>query len=224
MLWKNITILLIIMAISICHATKAMQAKMDVQQMLDGLYSEISGYLIDIHDRDRVEQNGGNATYGEITFSGVQKLLAHLHLTEHDIFYDLGCGVGKMVMQVYLTSPVKKSVGIELSQERFASAERAKQLILEVETLEPGRTFEFIHGDILTANIHEATAIYLASTCFSDDFMQRITEKFITQTPASIRIVTLRELPANNAFVLSETLELPMTWSDHTPVYVYRRK
>jgi Histone methylation protein DOT1. len=42
-------------------------------------------------------------------FESAETLIKELNITDKDVFYDLGCGVGKLVMQVGLTTPVKKA-------------------------------------------------------------------------------------------------------------------
>lgn len=227
MIGKNIVIISIVLVTGTIPAlfyAQPKQKKGDLQKLLDTLYGQISGYLIDTSDREMIEKNGGNATYGEITFSGVKTLIKELHLTAADVFYDLGCGVGKMVVQVYLDSPVKKAIGIELSSKRHSDAQRVKDLLLETEVLEAGRVLDFHHADILNVNLSDATVLYLASTCFSDEFMRKLTNKFAKEIPKTIRIITLRPLPDNDTFILVKTYDLPMTWSEHSAAYLYKRK
>lgn len=49
-------------------------------------------------------------------------MIKELSLSAKDVFVDLGCGVGQMVMQVATGSPVRESVGIELAKPQSAFA------------------------------------------------------------------------------------------------------
>eukprot|EP00747_Dinoflagellata_sp_TGD_P211741 gnl/TRDRNA2_/TRDRNA2_84931_c0_seq3.p1 gnl/TRDRNA2_/TRDRNA2_84931_c0~~gnl/TRDRNA2_/TRDRNA2_84931_c0_seq3.p1 ORF type:complete len:412 (-),score=68.51 gnl/TRDRNA2_/TRDRNA2_84931_c0_seq3:222-1457(-) len=80
---------------------------------------------------------GGPSTYGEISPLGVRQIGRAFHLdtlnisAERAVFMDLGCGVGKMVVQAYLEWPqVVQAVGIELSPTRLRIAKSAKERLL----------------------------------------------------------------------------------------------
>src|SRR5579872_3396539 len=73
-----------------------------------------------------------NPLYGEIKRSGLITLLSQLEEkdTKIDSFTDLGCGIGKIIILVFLFYPDIRNInGIELCQERF---EKAKKVILEL--------------------------------------------------------------------------------------------
>ena len=77
---------------------------------------------------DSTDQNidPGNLQYGEITYQGMQPLYSALDLGQGDVFYDLGCGVGKLVLYVALRGDASRSVGLEIGQRRFLLAEGAR--------------------------------------------------------------------------------------------------
>jgi hypothetical protein len=54
-------------------------------------------------------------------------LAFHNTMGEQDIFYDLGSGDGKIMLQVLLTTPVKAAKGIEFATGREENAQKAKQ-------------------------------------------------------------------------------------------------
>ena len=68
--------------------------------------------------------------YGEITKVGGDGIVNHFkeHFNEDTVFYDLGCGTGKLVAHIGLQYNVKKSCGIELSKERMTCAKLIKYL------------------------------------------------------------------------------------------------
>ena len=89
------------------------------EREINRLYLNVYGAVISDEEEESIKKMGGDPTYGEITFDSVTTLLNSLQPTKEDVLYDLGCGVGKMVIQVCLNSCVKKSVGIELSSKRY---------------------------------------------------------------------------------------------------------
>ncbi|HBR70611.1 TPA: hypothetical protein DIC20_03155 [Candidatus Dependentiae bacterium] len=191
------------------------------EALIENLYKENSGFIIPLEEDQLIRNAGGEPTYGEITYDGVHEILKRFKLNKKDCFYDLGCGIGKMVVQVYLTTPVKKSVGIELSKSRLETAHKAKKQLKEKKKIKKNRELIFEENDLLKTNIDDATAVYIASLCFSDDLMQKLSDKF-SKLQKGLKIASLRNLPnAKNCFELKETAHLPMTWSTNCPVYFY---
>jgi Histone methylation protein DOT1 len=91
------------------------------------MYQNVSGFNIVGSECTMIENNGGAPTYGEITYDAAHKLLTELNLNKEDVFYDFRSGVGKMVVQAYLTTPIKKSVDIELSPTRVKHEKASKK-------------------------------------------------------------------------------------------------
>lgn len=199
-------------------STRALFA--DSSALLTELYKDVNGFSIDTKETSLIEGVGGNATYGEITDEAVQKLIDELKLKRTDVFYDLGSGVGRMTVKMHLDSPVKKAVGIELSPSRFQSAVNIQKKLEEQGKKAKGRILAFKNDDILKANIDDATVIYTASTCFSDDFMKKLTDK-LAKLNKGLRVMTLRQLAPHDSFKLIKQYTLPMTWSRNVEVYVY---
>ena len=107
---------------------------------------------------DSTDQNidPGNLQYGEITYQGMQPLYSALELGQGDVFYDLGCGVGKLVLYVALRGDAARSVGLEVGQRRFLLAEGARcsldedcfnQCLLLLPTLLPNYRSRLPHAD-----------------------------------------------------------------------------
>ncbi len=203
-------------------ATLTVQCTQETKDLIHSLYTSISGFNIPNEESELFNKEDAASTYGEITYEGVDQLLRTLHVTDHDVFYDLGSGVGKMVIQVCLDTPIKKSVGIELSGTRHADAMNIAEQLKKKNYIKQNKMLRFECKNILNADISDATIVYLASTCFSDECMKKVTKKLAT-LKKGLRVITLRKLPDNEAFTLTATYNLPMTWSNQTPVYVYTK-
>eukprot|EP00392_Amoebophrya_sp_AT5.2_P004956 g4965.t1 len=74
-------------------------------------------------DRATMAAMGAAGAYGEIPFVSVTRILSRLakDITPNDVFYDLGCGVGKFCLQAFLTGNLSKVVGLELGPRRHAA-------------------------------------------------------------------------------------------------------
>ncbi len=191
-------------------------------------------------ERAGVTAGGGSPVYGEIKFESVLFLLNYLKLNQNDVFYDLGSGLGKFTYLVYLLTSVRKAIGIELSETRYnkASSVSSKisssydvifnfenQMRKNVDKLPlqkiKGKYFELVNGNFLQEDFSDATVIFTCSTCFPDECMASLTEKF-AQLQDGTRILTLRHLNEHKDVHPIRTIYLPMTWSQNTPVYIYQ--
>jgi SAM-dependent methyltransferase len=191
----------------------------EAKEALDKIYSGVSGFGIPDQEVKFIKKAGGAPTYGEIKFESAQQLLDYFKPTANDVFYDLGSGVGKFVLHAYLTTPVKKSCGIELSGTRY---ERSVQAFLAAKKMHlfDSRELIFLNRDIIESDIQDATIIFMCATCYSDVLMDKIAEKLIG-IGSTVRIATLREFKNQPRLKKIDTLKLPMTWSEGSPVYIY---
>ena len=206
-----------------------------LKRKIERLYQGITGFGINAQEEKSITQQGGAPTYGEITYESLKTLIDDLKLTDKDVFYDLGSGVGKVALQVFLGSPVKKSAGIELSPTRCNYAQQVKAKLQKPNLLDkakkklkdigvmskaPERKLEFCNQNIVDADLSDATVIFMCSTCFSDDLMKKLDEK-LSKLNKGLRILTLKKLPESSKLKLIKTYILPMTWSSGSSVYLY---
>jgi len=76
-------------------------------------------------DREYADKTGARLTYGEVLPDGVEKMLdaRHLDAERAKTLVDLGCGIGKLVIQAFLNYPSLQYVlGVELSPSRVRVA------------------------------------------------------------------------------------------------------
>jgi len=197
-------------------------SKQEAGEIINEICAEVNGYSICNEERAMIEEGGGNPTYGEITFDAVEELINEFkeHLTKKDVFFDLGSGTGKVCVQVALRTPAK-AIGIELSPTRYQAAQQIKQELLNKKILTDKNKLQFFEQNILDADLSNASVIFLCSTCFSEELMQKLSDK-IARLPKPVIVITLKELPnSDNKFKLLKRMTLPMTWSNNTSVYAY---
>lgn len=194
-------------------------ARESVSEYMQAKYQDVYGYGIPTSETQMIESAGSSPTYGEITYEGLSKLLSDLKLSKKDIFYDLGSGNGKVIIQTAYETPVKKAVGIELSPTRFKQANEVKTKLPK----DMANRVVFKEEDIVNSNISDATVIFMCSTCFPDSLMNTLAKKFLKLRPGTT-ILSLKRLPTNDLILLEKEYHLPMTWSENTSVYRYRVK
>ena len=190
-----------------------------VTAQLDKTYENLSG-IIPSAEAALIREQGGAPTYGEIAYPSMRALVKKLAIKDNDVFYDLGSGVGKFVAYVYLTTDIKKSVGIELSESRYQRSLQALQRLQVTRCIDKERVLDFVHRDITQADFQDATVIFMCATCFSNELLQQLTHRFVQLKPG-LRIVTLRKLPENPRLKLVAHEQLPTSWSKGSPIYYY---
>ncbi len=195
----------------------------ETKKLISKLYDDRAGYGIDASEQKIVTDHGSSPTYGEITPEGAALVASQLGVTKDDVFYDLGCGVGKFVLQMYLDTPAKKSIGIELAPSRVRYAQKVREKLVAQNGTLPQKEIHFKEQSMLDTPLDDATIIYISSTCFSTDFMKKIVDK-LAQLKPGLRLVTLTQLPENEHFERVKELTVPMTWSSNTTAYVHKLK
>lgn len=228
---------------------------------------------ISINDERRTRRltPPSQVVYGEITFEGVRVFMEHVlggceissftdgeptenvcsNVSSHSagnkhVFYDLGSGVGKMTLQVYLDYPqVNASIGVELSQERHRAAVTLHSHVLGDcdSACEPcqvnhastqccwqaqdGRCCKLRCEDILDTDFSDATIIWLANSFMSESFLEQLFDMMLHHAPRLQYIGVndpLSEWDINiPGFTLDAKLTIPMSWDDQWTAYVYRR-
>jgi len=114
--------------------------------------------------------NIGSPVYGEITQEGTNSLIKYFkdYFNENTIFYDLGCGLGKMVFHIGLLD-IKKSVGIEYSKERYNGCK-----YIQTNGCPTNKNIEFYNKSFLEHDFSDATILYIDNTCFNEDINLKI--------------------------------------------------
>ena len=197
------------------------EQQLSTRQFMNRIYKDLCGFDIPATDTQVIKKSKGSPVYGEIKHTALTKLLDYLALTPADTFYDLGSGVGKVILHTALTTGVKKAIGVELSTARHQEAEiafaRARDFSPSLE-----ERVRFINQDLMSVDLSDATVIYTCSTAFSLKFMVEVTKR-LGQFTQPFRLVTLQELPLEKHFRLIQTLRLDMSWLRNTAVHVYER-
>tara|TARA_B100000963_G_C22629781_1_gene674296 strand:+ start:3216 stop:3845 length:630 start_codon:yes stop_codon:yes gene_type:complete len=148
--------------------------KMDKKNIIKELYKE-SAYSKDAVNKTEFNpQSVGSPIYGEVVAEGADSMVKKFekHFNENTVFYDLGSGLGKMVIHIGLQYGVKKSIGIEFSKERSCVSERLKQ-----EYAKDAKNIEFYCGNILDYNLSDANVIYMDNTVFPNHISRKIFDK-----------------------------------------------
>lgn len=110
----------------------------------------------------------------------IRKIFRFGEVSNDDIFYHLGCGIGNTVQVAAEEFGVKRSIGIEKSVEIASVAKKKVRRLKNV---------QIIVDDIRNVSLSDATVVLF---WFSDEqIVKQMTAKFKKETKDSIRILTI---------------------------------
>jgi len=97
------------------------------------------------------------AFYNEVLQSGAENMIRVFSsvMAKKAVFYDLGCGQGKLIMHLAIETKMSKIAGIELSKERFDQAVCISEQV-EFPYTQP----QIINADFRNVDLSDATIVY----------------------------------------------------------------
>lgn len=171
------------------------------------------------------------------------------HLAPGGVMFDLGSGLGKVVMSAAISLPFERCVGVELLPYRHRIAIRRRQQLLELAAqglrelprplregdtlrLPGGRSAQASHllalagrialreADMFDADLRQASLVFLYSTCFGP-LMGALADKLAREVPQDCLVTTTTYPLQHPAFQLVENFAPDSAaW---TSLFVYRR-
>lgn len=202
------------------------QGKLDA--LLD-VYKDLrTGFGISDEEREIVNTAGGSDTYGELLPEATFELLEALDLSPKDVFVDLGCGTGKIVVLAGLCSVVGRAVGLELSDTRVNVARDA---IIRAGVQE--RCAAYAENFLTSPLLDEATICFSCNYTLPEDSVIDLFARF-SRLPNLRLVATFKNpfmcLPREDCMVFSDsfraagTLNLNCSWAKHVKVFLYRKR
>lgn len=152
-------------------------------------------------------------TYGETTWKTVINIAEELDIKKHDIFYDLGCGSGKLVFLINKKYGCKTN-GIDLI-ENFI---KISNIICNNLNL---KGVKFFNQDFMKKDINDGTIFYITATCFDEEFLDKIMFKLKRIKKDAIVITITRPLECEH-LELYKTKICDFSWAKDT-VYFHKK-
>jgi SAM-dependent methyltransferase len=188
-----------------------------IQAYLNGVYASFD------HDIKKTLHYTGNEIYGEVLYYSTIKLIKHLKIKPEDHFLDIGSGLGKLAFYIYFGSQAASVSGIEINSARHAIATQAKELVQkQLPRMFENRELLLIDGDFLQQSFDKTTIVYICSTIFSYELLEKIGSK-LNDMPNLQRIASFRKLPFLSNFNCIKKLLIHCSW-ERVGCYIYERK
>ncbi|MFT4554083.1 MAG: hypothetical protein ACI9S8_002728 [Chlamydiales bacterium] len=196
-----------------------------VKEIIEDLYEDCKGSVISSKQRTRENiENDKNLVYGEISIESIAGLLEYVKPKENEIFYDLGSGIGKMLLTVALLSELKEVKGIEVLGDMHACAEDKIKIFQEEIRPQYDEQWTFPRIENFNDNIEnfdfsEADIVYACATCFEPELMDVISRKMLSLRKGSRVVTVTRELTCEGFKTICD-LKFAMSWgTSRTLVY-----
>ena len=174
-------------------------------------YKICERYLRDFPD-DRVQK-----MYGETFFTTLEVIAKAVDLSEHDVFYDLGCGRGRSVFWCNAIYQCH-AIGVDINPEFVIQARKSKKKV-GIDGV------EFIFANLLDIDYDDATVIYLYGTAFNDDALAKLVNRFAALRQG-VRIVSvscsLTHYTDAPLFELKQTIKGKYLWG-YADIYIYHK-
>jgi hypothetical protein len=201
------------------------------EEYINLLYQGTSGFISYYPgEREEAEKSKVYFTYGEILYPSLNKIIQYMDIDENDVFYDFGSGVGKVVLQVLLNTPVKKAIGIEFNKKRNDVAVKVyKQVKHEFPELIKNREFECLNKNFLEVDVSDATIIYACSTLFAPPLLADIAKVIDQHCPKLKYLISIPSVKYDYTHIPCESvkvediMDIDCTW-DKTVCYIYTPK
>jgi len=180
------------------------------QKVFHSIFTGIDGFAIS--RAARANQDAPEYVYGEILFESFIAILSLANPDANTIFYDLGSGTGTAAIACSMVFNIQKSIGIERFKLLHHSANQQKnQLKKDPDYINAANKLHFIHDDFLTADIAEATLIFINATGLFGHTWDQLNQR-LDQLPQRPTIITTsKQLSAVN-YTLIHTTQAAMSW------------
>lgn len=136
-------------------------------------------------------------------------------------FYDIGSGLGKVVISMAKQHSFLKTVGVEVNSEKVVLANTALNKIRD-ESLRKRIEIYCISLVDSTLNYNNACWVLLSNQFLKDEEQYTLIEKLVSETKSGCIIVSFKQIENRN-FKELNYISLPTSWSADSKVYVYNK-
>ena len=197
-------------------------------QIIPTVYQGLSGY-----NANKIGLTDHVTSYGEVTAAGIQVMSDKFRAVSpvskfpagQRIFYDLGCGIGTVVVGMAILNPEIQSRGIEIVPDRVRSAQTA---LGKIRVKQIADRITIRQGDILSAdyNYRDAAWMFLSNLCFNAATNADIAKRLEENCSTGCTLICSRELPFSPTSPFKQIergFTVPMTWSTTSTCILYKK-
>lgn len=193
------------------------------------IYSGLSGF-----QANTIGLTNFQTTYGEVAELGMYylsekfKYIAPLEKFPPAArnFYDLGSGIGRLVVGLTLLNPTLRGHGIEIVPDR---ARQAREALQRIRTKAVANRINLYQGSFLDADrsYKNAAWVFVSNLCLDEQMQRDLLARLEAELPVGAAVICSRELPLEASSPLErigDRFKIPMTWSAESQCIAYRMK
>lgn len=139
--------------------------------------------------------------YSAANWQTLRRTLPRRDVGEHDVFIDLGSGMGRMVLEAASRYPFGKVIGVELSEQLN---DIARQNIASTRLRLRCKDVDLVRSDVLDYDIPDDVSVVFLNNPFRGETFATVMERLIATVDRNPRPVTVIYFnPVEEAFLLS---------------------
>ena len=171
-------------------------------------------------------------TNGEVTEAGIKTLSEKFSQYgplekfpgAQRTFFDLGSGIGKVVLGMAILHPEIQARGIEIVPERVRFSQQA---LGRLHTKQITDRIHNSHGNILdpAVNLKPACWIFVSNLCFDGPTQEKLAQKLEAECQPGCIVICSREMPfpqISHFEKMEQMCQVQMSWSNNSTCLVYR--
>lgn len=190
------------------------------EQYFNHLYSDLNGYSISNAARAAAGITEG-LLYGELPFATWKAIVMKANPKHDAVFFDLGSGTGRVVMQSHLLFNFKKSIGIELlaglhDQACDVAMKFAEEIEPDIRGEIGDRELHLLNESFFDVDLSEADLILLNHPIKDRELFLKLEQKFLNELKPGTKIVTIIRALANPAFKNIGSEKYQFSWGEST--------
>lgn len=184
-----------------------------IYSYVESLYQHSIGFQNYSEDRkDHYMSKDICYVYGELLYPSVVKMINKLKLDKDDVVLDLGSGLGKFTLQVFLRSNIEKIIGIEATEPLYKqSIEKIEKAKHDLPFFWENRTLTLIDSNFLEQDWNVANIVYTCSTCFTQELLEKMGDK-MNETPSIEHALSLRPISTLTRLKLKDVFSIECSW------------
>jgi hypothetical protein len=173
-------------------------------------------------------------TNGEVTEAGIKTLsekFSHYgplgkFPADQQTFFDLGSGIGRVVLGMAILHPEIQARGIEIVPDRVRFSQQALGRLYTRQIID---RIHNSHGNILdpAVNLKQACWIFISNLCFDGPTQEKLAQKLETECQPGCIVICSREMPfpqLSHFEKIEQVCQVQMSWSNTSTCIIYIRK
>lgn len=190
------------------------------EQYFNQLYGDVNGY--GVSSKARVDEGVTEGLlYGEVPFETWKSIVMRANPKHESVFFDLGSGTGRVIMQSHLLFNFQKAIGIELLAGLHDKAcEVASQFIEHIEPAVKAeladRELHLLNESFFDVDLSEADFILLNHPMKDRKLLEKLEQKFLDELKPGTKIVSIIRALSNPAFKSHGSTKYQFSWGEST--------